>query len=224
MSSSSGGAVLALPNDYFAVTRRDPRHGGDARILAETVKVYDRLSVRRINIAYEFDPSLTFTLNLYNIRQNAELFQSILKSNSVRSVRIDIVPVVPLASELIRSEELPKLSVPFGRSRLLYVRLPPPFKKDELISGLRTLTTVHKLVPVIICAEKAFLSVSDEAADALFRLPEAVYQINFSNIATDSTQKLLKSLIDRKKTVILGTGDAFDACPYVNAPYYIKCF
>ncbi len=203
---------LAL-NDFFAKTHTSPN---DQR-LSDILSFYDASSVRRLFFAFDYDPDLTVSSHLLK-RGKFDKSMHALKC----SVKISTVSVVPLVKNISKTANFEKLAFVSGGERYLFINILPTSDSDMIIAELHNIIYDYKLIPVITGTEITALSIPENAVSSVYRIPRAVYQINYSSLSEKSVRSLAKTLIDDGKTVVFGSGNKFDTCPYANPAYYTK--
>lgn len=203
---------LAL-NDFFAKTRLLPDDGR----LSDILSFYDASSVSRVFFAVDYDPDMTVSSHLLK-RSKFDKAMRAMK----RSVKISTVSVIPIIKNISQTANFEKLSFASGDERYLFINILPTSDSDMIISELHSIIYDYKFIPVITGTEITALSIPESAASSVYRIPRAVYQINFSSLSEKSVRSLAKTLIDDGKTVVFGSGSKFDTCPYANPAYYTK--
>ncbi len=204
-------------NDYFAKTRLSPDVPLEQSRLSDILAFYDSSCVKRLFFAFDFDLRTSVPIHLQK-RRNFEKSVRGCKS----SVRISAVSSVPLVKNISRLKDLDKITLVSGTDRYLFISLTPSSDNDMIVSELHNIIYNCKFIPVITEIEKAALMIPEAAIASVYRIPRAIYQINFSNLSEKSVRSLAKNLIDSGKTVVFGSGDKFDICPYANPDYYLK--
>lgn len=212
---------FSILNDYLAHTylvRSALKY--DADLFRHVLSIYDSLSVRKLFLSYDYNYDLPFQANLKAMRSLSDTVNDI----SDCSVKLRIIPVVPLINSVVTLDNLPRLSVVGKSGKYLFIRIPPSHDCDYIISCLRSVIYTHKLTPVIVSTEKTVLTIPDKAVESLFRIPDAVYQMDLHSISSHTARMLFHKLVKMEKSVIFGTGDKFDLCMYSNIEYYTKFF
>lgn len=205
-------------NDFFARTRLDVESDDDLARVLQILSRYGSLTVKTLFFAYDFDPRESVSVHMEKIRH----FKERLHIGKKAKLKTEVVSVIPLTRGISMISGIERLSLSRGNTQYLFISIPPASDPDTLVSEIRQIIYIKKFIPVITGIEKAALSLSDGAASSLYKIPGAIYQIDLCSLSSKNTRELVKNLITAGKTVIFGSGDGFDLCPYANFDYYTK--
>lgn len=210
-------ALFSL-NDYFALTYLRPDKENDRLMLRSIIDAYERNSVKLIYFAFFFDPYLSVPIHLDTRRT----FERTFRENIKCKPRIRAVSVVPLFPGVSKMRGLSRLVTVSNGEKYIFITVPPTRDADMIISELHSIIYDLKYIPVITETEKAVLWIPDRAAQSLYKIPRAVYEINYCNLHMTSVHKLASDLLTQGKTVVFGSGMKFGFSPYGNPNYYTK--
>lgn len=206
-------------NDYYAVSLSNINVESQRKYIERMLKNYSSAYVAKLHLSIDYSPEITIASHLVKYQT---AIKALLRS-APKNLDLKVVHTVPILVGISKIPDIEKLTVTHNNKNYLYIRLPVHgMSNEEVIHEIHHLLYKRHIVPIILSAESIGYYLDEKLAESIFNIPNAIYEINFTNIHQRETKILFKTLVRKNKTVIFGSADKFDAFIFANSEYYIK--
>ena len=155
------------------------------------------------------------------IRRDASFTR--LKDDLPKGVKVSVASVSLLDEGLCDCYQLDRLLLS-KKERILGVQLPLSADTDVLDREINHLLYKGKYRLFLASFDLALLLYPKEFTERLMRIRGAVYQFNYRALAQTTVCNSIRTLLERRATVLLGSSlTSIDKLWHYEMPYYIEC-
>ena len=187
------------------------------------------LKIRSLCMMPEYDSGReSVSMFLLRRRRSANRLQEAIEAHwntdELPVPQIKLSAAVYLTRGLYEIKNLSKLNLPLLHGSYLPIRMPIAGYKDWMDYELNRLLFRSKFQLLFTSFELCAIWYPKDILEKLLRIQNAAYQFNYKSLSDAGICDVIGQLIDRKATILLGTGiDCIDRCYSYDLSYYLDC-